>query len=259
MTFFAYHMLEKVLLLVVTRFMSRGLRQWAYARLRAVTNTPDQPAEIAREIKERAHRQHWVPPVAPAWTRGTELSRRDRTRLTEPAPYPGELDGHIVLPNRCLLRIRPLRQCEEDAVRELYDHLSPRTRFLRFFSHTRLPDDVLRMLARVDYVRRLALVAEHDNGNGSEIVGLASFGAIDDGRVKVALVIRDDWQRQRLGTELAGKILLAAEARGFHRFIANIHSENIASRRLLESLGDVVSTTISGSISEFAFVRRRTK
>jgi RimJ/RimL family protein N-acetyltransferase len=115
------------------------------------------------------------------------------------------------------------------------------------------------MLACVDYVRQLALVAEHDNGNGSEIVGLASFGAIDDGRVKVALVIRDDWQRQRLGTELAGRLLQAAEARGFHRFIANIHSDNIATRRLLERFGDVVSTKISGSISEFAFVRRRTK
>ena len=182
-----------------------------------------------------------------------------RNLMSEPAAYPSELDGHIVLPNRRLLRIRPLRRGEEEAVRELYDHLSPRTRFLRFFSHTRLPDDVLRMLACVDYVRQLALVAEHDHGNGSEIVGLASFAAIEDGRVKVALVIRDDWQRQRLGTELARRLLQAAEARGFHRFIANIHSDNIATRRLLDCLGDVVSTKISGSISEFAFVRRRTR
>ena len=53
-------------------------------------------------------------------------------------------------------------------------------------------------------------------------MGLASFGAIDDGNVEVALVIRDDWQRQRLGTELAGRLLQAAEARGFHRFITNV-------------------------------------
>jgi acetyltransferase len=123
----------------------------------------------------------------------------------------------------------------------------------------RLPDYMLRMLACVDYVRQLALVAEHDNGNGSDIVGLASFGATEDGSVEVALVIRDDWQRQRLGTELAGRLLQAAEARGFHRFIANIHSENIATRRLLGNLGDVVPTKMSGSISEFTFVRRRTK
>jgi RimJ/RimL family protein N-acetyltransferase len=77
--------------------------------------------------------------------------------------------------------------------------------------------------------------------------------------VEVGLVVRDDWQRQRLGTELAGRLLQAAEARGFHRFIANVHSDNAAIRRLLRNLGDVVSTKMSGGISEFAFVRRRTK
>jgi RimJ/RimL family protein N-acetyltransferase len=90
-------------------------------------------------------------------------------------------------------------------------------------------------------------------------VGLASFGAIDDGNVEVALVIRADWQRQHIGTELAGRLLQTAEARGFHRFIANVRSENVAIRRLLKNLGDVVSTKMSGGISELAYVRRRTK
>jgi GNAT superfamily N-acetyltransferase len=81
---------------------------------------------------------------------------------------------------------------------------------------------VVRMLACVDYHRQLARVAEYDNGNDREIVGLASFGATDDGNVEVAIVVQDDWQRQRLGTEHAGRLLQAAEARGFHRFIANV-------------------------------------
>jgi acetyltransferase len=192
---------------------------------------------------------HWARKVY-EWRAGAVVGRAASPRLTLA----------IVLPNGRLLCIRPLRRCEEDAVHELYDHLSPRTRFLRFFSQMpRLPNYMLRILACVDYVRQLALVAEHDNGNGSEIVGLASFGATEDGSVEVALVIRDDWQRQRLGTELAGRLLQAAEARGFHRFIANIHSENIATRRLLGNLGDVVPTKMSGSISEFTSVRRRTK
>ena len=179
---------------------------------------------------------------------------------TEPTAYPSDLEDQIVLPNHRLLRIRPLRRCEEDTVRELYDHLSPRTRFLRFLSQMpRLPDYMVRMLACVDYRRQLALVAEHDNENGREIVGLASFGATDEGNVEVAIVVRDDWQRQRLGTELAARLLQAAEARGFHRFIANVHSDNVAIRRLLRTLGDVESTKRSGDVSEFVFVRRRTK
>ena len=181
-------------------------------------------------------------------------------RLTEPAACPSELEDHIVLSNLRLLRIRPLRRCEESTITDLYDHLSPRTRYLRFFSPMpTLPDYIVRMLACVDYRGHLALVAEHDNGNGTEIVGLASFAAIDDGQVEVALVVRDDWQRQRLGTELAGRLLRAAEARGFHRFIANVLWDSVAIRKLLKSLGDVVSTKMSGGTSEIAFVRRRRK
>ena len=64
-------------------------------------------------------------------------------RLTEPAAYPSELEDHIVLSNLRLLRIRPLRRCEESTITDLYDHLSPRTRYLRFFSQMpRLPDDI---------------------------------------------------------------------------------------------------------------------
>jgi len=122
-----------------------------------------------------------------------------------------------------------------------------------------LSDSLARALARVDYRRQLALVAEHDNGGGTEILGLASFGALDDGRVEVGLVIRDDWQRLGLGTELDDRLLQAAEARGFHQFVAISRADNVAIRKLLRGLAEIVSTKISAGTSEFTFVRRRTK
>jgi acetyltransferase len=179
--------------------------------------------------------------------------------MTDTADYPTELEGDVMLPNGCVVRIRPLRRCEEAPVRALYDRLSPRTRYLRFFSMMpTLPDYMLRMLACVDYRRRLALIAEHDGESGREIVGLASFGVRDDGNADVGLVVRDDWQQQRLGTELAGRLLQAAEARGFHHFIASVRWDNVAIRTLLTEVGVVVSKTMSGEIVEIAFVRRRT-
>jgi RimJ/RimL family protein N-acetyltransferase len=171
--------------------------------------------------------------------------------------YPSELDDEVTLPNEKTLRIRALRRCEDDLVRELYAKLSARTRYLRFFSPMpTLPDSVLRLLTSVDYRRRLALVAEHVTSSGREIVGLGSFHAIDDQNAEVALVVRDDWQRQRVGTTLATRVLQAAEGRGFHRFIALVHSDNRAIRRLLRTIGDVVSATMEGGISELVFVRR---
>jgi hypothetical protein len=108
--------------------------------------------------------------------------------MTHPAEYPSELEDHVRLPNHRLLHIRPLRTCDDGPIRELYSHLSPRTRYLRFLSPMpALPDSVLSLLTCVDYRRRLALLAELDIADGTEVVGLGSFGAIDDGTAEVGL------------------------------------------------------------------------
>jgi RimJ/RimL family protein N-acetyltransferase len=83
------------------------------------------------------------------------------------------------------------------------------------------------------------------------------FGAIDDRSAEVALVVRDESQQQGIGTELASRVLQAAEDRGFDRFITHVLSDNLAIRKLLTHVGDVVSTTVRGRECELAFVRRR--
>jgi acetyltransferase len=179
-------------------------------------------------------------------------------QMTTELEYPSELDDDVTLPNEKTLHIRALRRCEDESVRGLYARLSPRTRYQRFFSPMpALPDSVLRLLTCVDYRRRLALVAESVTSSGREIVGLGSFTAIDDHNAEVALVVRDDWQRQRVGTTLARRVLQAAEDRGFDRFVVLVHADNFAIRKLLTKVGDVVSATISGGVSELAFVRQR--
>ncbi|HZT78197.1 MAG TPA: GNAT family protein [Vicinamibacterales bacterium] len=165
--------------------------------------------------------------------------------------------AYVTLPNRRRLRIRPLRHCEEQPIRELYAHLSARSRYMRFFSAMpTLPDTLVRQLACVDGERRVAFVAEDETDGRVEPVALASFGAIDDTTVELGLVVRDEWQNQRLGTALATCVLDAAEARGFHRFVASIHTHNTAIRRLLYRVGIVVSSTFESGVFELAFVRR---
>jgi len=175
----------------------------------------------------------------------------------EPA-YPSELDTWVTLPNGTRLHVRPLRSGEASTVLDLYDHLSSRTLHQRFHLATReLPEALLRILVDVDYHRRLALVAENATGDDRVVVALANFGAIDEHSVELGLVVRDDWQRQRVGSELAHLVMRAAEDRGFHRFVAHILSDNTAIRRIVKRTGDVLSSKTSGGVTEIAFTRHK--
>jgi RimJ/RimL family protein N-acetyltransferase len=160
----------------------------------------------------------------------------------------------LVLPDCARVRLRLLRRFEEPPIRELFEHLSSHTRYLRFLSPLReLPESLLRRLVDVDCCRQLALVAEHEGRNGIETVALGSFSAVDNESVEVGLVVRDDWQGRRLGSELAVRLLDTAEACGFHRFIAHVAAGNTAIRRI--NLGQITVARASFGVSEVEFVR----
>jgi hypothetical protein len=73
------------------------------------------------------------------------------------------------------LEFRSVWGCEKDPIREFHARLSPRTRYLRFFSPMpALPDSVLNLLACGDDLRRLTLLAQLRSGSNSEIVALGN-------------------------------------------------------------------------------------
>ncbi|HEX7798413.1 MAG TPA: GNAT family N-acetyltransferase [Vicinamibacterales bacterium] len=168
-----------------------------------------------------------------------------------------EDSDNVLLSNGKQVRIRFLRQGEDGPIRELWPHLSPRTRYLRFLSMlSSLPDSLLSRLIADNARRSMAMVAEHDTNGTPIVIGLANLGAVDDESAEVGLVVRDDWQRQHVGTELARMMMLAAERRGIHRFIGHVLTENVAMRRLLKNIGVIVSAKPDGNVQEIAFVRR---
>jgi acetyltransferase len=171
--------------------------------------------------------------------------------------YPSDLEDWVTLPDGRRLRIRLLRPGEEAPIRDLDAHLSVRTRYRRFFSPMRaLPDSLLRLLTTVDYCRRLALIADIDTATGTDIVALGSFAAVDNSAVEVAVLVSDEWQHMGVGTVVADRILQAAEARGFTRFIANLFCDNAEMRRIVNRLGRIVASSARMGVCEVTFVRR---
>jgi RimJ/RimL family protein N-acetyltransferase len=123
-----------------------------------------------------------------------------------------------------------------------------------------MPESLIALIACTDNQRRVALLAELDLNGRREVVALGNYGATDEGAAEVGLVVRDEWQRQGIGTALAARLMLAAEARGFDRFVAHVLWENSAViRKLLNRVADIVSATMRQGLSEMFFVRRRSQ
>lgn len=142
---------------------------------------------------------------------------------------------------------------------EFHDRLSRDTAYQRFFTiMKRLPPDWARVLANVDYQRRLALVAEHGPAEAPALVGVARYEPTErEDTAEVAFVIQDGWQNRGLGTRLLDELLAAAEARGIRRFRAYVLATNSRMIDLLTRFTKVEARETAAGVTELRFVRRR--
>jgi len=147
--------------------------------------------------------------------------------------YPAELEHELKLKDGAVVRIRAIRPDDAPRLQALHSRLSAGTAYQRFFAIVkRLPPDWARVLATVDYQRRLALVVEAPSGEPRELIAVGRYDALDEpDTVEVAFVVQDSWQNQGLGTMLFDAILRAAAARSYRRFRAYVLADN---RRMLD-------------------------
>ena len=164
----------------------------------------------------------------------------------------------MVLRDGARVRLRAIRPEDQDRLVTFYDRLSQHTAYQRFFSvMRRLPPDWARLLANVDYRRRLALLAELGPSEAPELIGVARYEPTDEAdTAEIALVIQDGWQNRGLGTVLLAELLAAAEARGVRRFRAWVLADNPRMLDLLDRFTDVKERKIESGVVELTFTRR---
>ncbi len=121
----------------------------------------------------------------------------------------------------------------------------------------RLPPDWAHLLANVDYVRRLALLAELGPSEAPELIGVARYEPTDEAdTAEIAFVIQDGWQNRGLGTVLLAELLTAAEARGVRRFRAHVLASNARMLELLARHTDVQERHTESGVTTLLLTRR---
>lgn len=158
------------------------------------------------------------------------------------APLPDTIrtvldDGRAV----CIRRIAP---SDEPLMRAGIEQMSPRSRYLRFFSGGRVPPDwVIERLLAVDGQSHLAWGAlacgEEPGCTGTEAIGAVhafrSEAAPDCAEFSVAVL--DAWHGHGLGRLLTATLLVEAHAQGIAAFHVDTLHENAGAIAFVTALG----------------------
>lgn len=177
---------------------------------------------------------------------------------TEAAPYPKALERDVALKDGTRVHLRPIRPEDAPRLGALHDRLSRHTAYQRFFTvMKRLPPDWARILATVDYRRRLALVVEFETVSGFDLIAVGRYEPTDEpDTAEVAFVVQDGWQGKGLGTLLFPEVLRAATERGVRRFRAWVLADNRRMLDLIARFGSIKERKTEQGVTEILFEPR---
>ena len=158
-------------------------------------------------------------------------------------PYPSEYVVNCVLKNGTPVTIRPIRPEDEPLMVKFHRSLSERTVYLRYLHllslDYRVTHERLTRICFVDYDREMVLVAEHEGvGGEAEIVAVGRFTRLPSGdEAETALLVRDSFQNQGLGTQILRRLIDFARNERIRRLTAETLGENVEMKRILQKLG----------------------
>jgi RimJ/RimL family protein N-acetyltransferase len=127
---------------------------------------------------------------------------------------------------------------------------------------TDMPHERLQEFCIIDYTKEMLILAikQSENQDQEEVVGVGQYG-IDEGAhsAEVAFVVRDDYQRKGIGTELLTYLTFLARKQGLLGFTAEVLMENKPMLHIFESAGFDLEKRISDQVYELRMTFREVK
>jgi acetyltransferase len=144
--------------------------------------------------------------------------------------------------------IRPIRPEDEPLMVDFHQRLSQRSVYSRYFHMVSLSQRTahvqLTRMCFIDYDRTMALLAEReDPKHEREFLGIGWLTRIHGTNdADAAVLVKDDFQRQGLGTELLQRLIHIGRQEKIERIAADILAENRAMQLICQRLVSSFST-----------------
>ena len=171
--------------------------------------------------------------------------------MQAPPGYPRQWEADVVVADGGTVHVRPIRPDDADRLRALHERLSAETIYLRFFSPIpHLSDAMVERFVNVDYVDRLALVAQL----GDDVISVARYDRLPGtDQAEVAFVVDDAHQGRGLGMLLLEHLAAAARENGIAEFVAETLPGNNRMLRVFRDAGFGDERRLSAGVVRVSF------
>lgn len=153
--------------------------------------------------------------------------------------YPEHLEAARTTRSGLNLQLRPVKLSDEPLLKEFFYSLSDQSLYRRFISSRKdMPHERLQEFVIIDYSKETTILASIHLDDKETVVGIGQFGILEDTHTaEVSFVVRDDYQKQGIGSELLKYLELLARRQGLLGFVAEVLAENQPMLHLFESMG----------------------
>ncbi len=155
------------------------------------------------------------------------------------SPYPNEFENKVTREGFGELLIRPIRPEDAPLLLALYESLSPRSIYMRFFTPLRsFQNSMLVRFTQIDYDREIALVAIQEIEGEEKMLGVSRVILdIKQSHAEFAVIVSDACQGKGIGAELLSQCLSIAKRRGVESVMGVVLTENTQMLALGKKLG----------------------
>lgn len=167
------------------------------------------------------------------------LSLVYQDQVYHPALFREDLEAWRTTRTGLSIFLRPVRISDEPLLKEFFYSLSDRSLYRRFASARKdMPHSRIQEFVTVDLSRDVVILGLVFRDGREHLIGFAQYSRNERDRLaELAVVVRDDYQRQGVGTLLHSYMTDLAKRSGIAGFTAEVLEENLPALRLIEKMG----------------------
>jgi acyl-CoA hydrolase len=178
--------------------------------------------------------------------------------------YPGQWEANHTFEHGARVFFRPIKATDEDLMKDLFYRLSEQTVYQRFFRPLKsMPHRGLVHFVHIDYSHEMAIIGivqDKEKPEREEIICVGRYYLNRPSTIaEVSYLVRDDYQRQGIGSYLVRYLARIARQSGVEGFVAEVLPDNSPAMKILHKLGFPVETIVSEGNYQLRVVFERPK